>query len=76
MGKTYKKIIEKGSHEKRTRIEPYTKDGIAGKFTLEQSESHSYENKELCRNANRALKKGVRQKFKRELKKFLEDIPS
>lgn len=76
MGKTYKKKIEKGSHEKRTRIEPYTKDGVAGKFALEQNDSHSFDNKEGCRNANRSLKKGLRQKYKKELRQFLEDIPS
>lgn len=72
MSKTYKRNKTGDKYPNKTRIKPYATE--VGKFTLNSAENPSFRNKEIVRNANRSLKKGLRQKYKKEIKKFLERL--
>lgn len=72
MGKSYRESKKENNYNKGKRLKPYSSNG-GGKFALEQSDSWSFANKEIVRNANRGLKKGLRQQYKKEIKKFLEN---
>lgn len=76
MSRTYRK---KG--ERKLKMQPYT-NGYQPKYKAPSYEmlgidgrhgKPTFEMKEEIRNANRSFKKGLRQKFKKEIKKELNE---
>ncbi len=70
MGKTYKKEIKE--FDSPNKMTPYTKGQQKGKFKYEPTTKSQRRQKEIVKNANRSLKKGIRQELDKDLKKQLE----
>ena len=71
LGDAQVKYIWKGKHKK---MKPYSSNITGGKFTLDRMAPPTTKTKEEIRNANRSLKKGLRQQYKNEIKKELETM--
>mgnify|MGYP003442155707 FL=1 len=77
MSKSYRdkpnQAKKRDDFKSQKRLKPYSSNG-AGKFELEQSDSWSFANKEIVKNANRSLKKGVRQNYKKQVQNELNNL--
>jgi hypothetical protein len=58
---------------KEKKLKPFSTNG-AGKFKIDKLDKPTRQAKEVIKNANRSLKKGLRQQYKNEIKKELETM--